>query len=123
MSTKCPQPCESSTFPLERCRSARMNALSSRTAKRLWRFLRARIYEAEQRRKDSEITASRRAQVGTGERAEKIRTYNFPQDRITDHRISSSFHGIQQVLDGGVDEIIEALGASERTALLEQALT
>ena len=85
--------------------------------------LRARIYEAEQRRKDSEITASRRAQVGTGERAEKIRTYNFPQDRITDHRISSSFHGIQQVLDGAVDEIIEALGASERTALLEQALT
>ena len=85
--------------------------------------LRARIYEAEQRRKDSEITAARRAQVGTGERAEKIRTYNFPQDRITDHRISSSFHGIQQVLDGGVDEIIEALGANERTSLLEQALT
>lgn len=85
--------------------------------------LRARLYEAEQRKQDSEITASRRAQVGTGERAEKIRTYNFPQDRITDHRISSSFHGIQQVLDGAVDEIIEALGANERTALLEQALT
>ncbi len=85
--------------------------------------LRARLYEAEQRRKDSEIAASRRAQVGAGERAEKIRTYNFPQDRITDHRISSSFHGIQQVLDGSVDEIIEALSANERTALLEHALT
>ena len=85
-------------------------------------ILRARLYEAEQRKQESEITQSRRAQVGTGDRAEKIRTYNVPQDRVTDHRIGVTFHGIQRVLDGDVDEIIEALAAMEQADLLEKVL-
>ena len=85
-------------------------------------ILRARLYEAEQRKRESEITQARRAQVGTGERAEKIRTYNFPQDRITDHRVGDTFHGIQRALDGDIDDIIEALGAREQASLLEKAL-
>ena len=85
-------------------------------------ILRARLFEAEQRKQDTEITEARRAQVGTGERAEKIRTYNFPQDRITDHRINRSFHGIPDVLAGELDEIIDALATNEEAALLEEAL-
>lgn len=85
-------------------------------------ILRARLFEAEQRKQDTQITEARRAQVGTGERAEKIRTYNFPQDRITDHRINRSFHGIPDVLAGELDEIINALATNEEAALLEEAL-
>ncbi len=85
-------------------------------------IMRARLYESEQRKHDQEISQARRAQVGTGERAEKIRTYNFPQDRITDHRISGTFHNIPRVLDGELDEIIDALAASDQASLLEKAL-
>ena len=85
-------------------------------------IIRARVYEAEQRKQESEITQSRRAQVGTGDRAEKIRTYNFPQDRITDHRIGTTFHGIPQVLDGDLDGIINSLISQEQSNLLEKAL-
>ncbi len=85
-------------------------------------ILRARLYEAEQRKQDSEITQARRAQVGKGERSEKIRTYNFPQDRITDHRIGVTFHGVPRVLDGEMDEIIDALSTREQAALLEEPL-
>jgi peptide chain release factor 1 len=85
-------------------------------------ILRARLYEAEQRKQESEITEARRAQVGTGDRSEKIRTYNFAQDRVTDHRIGDSFHGIQRVLDGDIDQIVEALIGREQAALLEAAL-
>ena len=86
-------------------------------------ILRARLYEAQQRKQESEISEARRAQVGTGERSEKMRTYNFPQDRITDHRINMSFHGIERALDGNIDEIIDALAANEQASLLESALT
>ena len=85
-------------------------------------ILRARLFEAEQRKQESEITQERRAQVGSGERAEKIRTYNFPQDRITDHRIGATFHSIQRVLDGYLDEILDALAAQEQAGLLEEVL-
>ena len=85
-------------------------------------ILRARLYEAEERKRESEIILARRAQVGTGDRAEKIRTYNFPQDRITDHQIDASFHGIQRFLDGGLDEIMDALASGEQASLLERAL-
>jgi len=83
-------------------------------------MLRARLFEAEQERHDAEISENRRSQVGTGERSEKIRTYNYPQDRITDHRISTSFHGIPRVMDGQLDEIIDTLVAWEQGRLLEK---
>ena len=84
-------------------------------------MLRARLFEAEQERHDAEISQSRRSQVGTAERSEKIRTYNYPQDRITDHRISSSFHGIPHIMDGaGLDDIIGSLIAWEQGKLLEE---
>ena len=84
-------------------------------------MLRARLYEAEQERHDAEISENRRSQVGHADRSEKIRTYNYPQDRITDHRISSSFHGIPNIMDGaGLDDIIGALIAWEQGRLLEE---
>ncbi|MCX7791407.1 MAG: PCRF domain-containing protein, partial [Chloroflexaceae bacterium] len=71
--------------------------------------LRARLYAREQEKKDRELGTSRLAQVGTGERAEKIRTYNFPQDRVTDHRIGQNFSNLPAILDGDLTRIIDAL--------------
>src|SRR5579884_1176099 len=71
--------------------------------------LRARLYDIEQSKRDQEIEASRRSQVGTGDRSEKIRTYNFPQDRLTDHRIGFNAHNLDGILDGALDDVIEAL--------------
>ena len=85
-------------------------------------MLRARIYDAEQERHNAEITQDRRAQVGGAERSEKIRTYNYPQDRITDHRINASFHGVARVMDGGLDDIIDRLTNWEQEQLLEAGL-
>ena len=85
-------------------------------------ILRARLYEQEQLRQEKEIIQSRRTQVGTGDRAEKIRTYNLPQDRITDHRIGKSFYGYQKYMDGFIDDIIDALTASEQARNLEEAM-
>ena len=85
-------------------------------------MLRARLFETKQRAQESEITQARRSQVGSGERAEKVRTYNFPQDRITDHRIGTTFHGIEGALGGDIDEIIDALASGEQASLLEQVL-
>ena len=77
--------------------------------------LRARLFDMERHKQSEEIDRQRRTQVGTGERAEKIRTYNFPQDRVTDHRINSTFHNLTKILSGDLDEIIEALLAAEQT--------
>jgi len=85
--------------------------------------LRARLLDFEQRKQSESMDKERRMQVGSGQRAEKIRTYNFPQNRVTDHRIGSSFHNLQQVLDGELDEIIEALSSKEQVEQLEAALT
>ncbi len=85
--------------------------------------LRARMLDLEQRKQSESIDKERRMQVGSGQRAEKIRTYNFPQNRVTDHRISSSFHNLQQILDGELDEIIEALISKEQVEQLEAVLT
>ena len=71
---------------------------------------------------EREIIQSRRTQVGTGDRAEKIRTYNLPQDRITDHRIGRNFFGYQKYMDGFMDDIIDALTAHEQSEMLEAAL-
>jgi peptide chain release factor 1 len=83
------------------------------------RVLRARIYEAERERQAAEQAAARSAQVGTGARAEKIRTYNFPENRVTDHRIKLTTHRLDQVLQGDLEEYTEALTADERRRALE----
>ena len=83
--------------------------------------LRARLYEMEIEKQQRAITESRRAQVGSGERSEKIRTYNFPQDRLTDHRIGLSVHNLPKILDGDLDPIIEALISADQTEKLMSA--
>src|SRR5436190_1683391 len=83
------------------------------------RVLRARLYEQELERQRAEIAADRRAQVGTGERSEKIRTYNFPQGRVTDHRVKVTSHDLEGVLAGSLDEFTESLAAEEKRARLE----
>ncbi|MCL2140058.1 MAG: peptide chain release factor 1 [Dehalococcoidia bacterium] len=84
--------------------------------------LRARLLEAKQVEHENEISSERRTQVGNAERAEKIRTYNFPQDRVTDHRIGISMHNLPKIMDGGLDELIDAVAASEQAKLLESEL-
>jgi len=84
--------------------------------------LKARLYDLKQRAHNAEITETRRAQIGSGERAEKIRTYNFPQDRITDHRIDMSFHNLPDIMNGNLDELIDALAIREQAQLLEASL-
>jgi len=73
------------------------------------KVLRARIYEAERERQEKEMAEERRSQVSTGDRSAKIRTYNFPQSRVTDHRIGMTLHGIEQVMGGDIDSLVDAL--------------
>ena len=80
------------------------------------RTLRARIVEAEREKQEAEIAQSRKAQVGTGERSEKIRTYNFPQNRVTDHRVGVTLHKLEMVMEGDLDEIIQALKTQQQQA-------
>lgn len=83
------------------------------------RILKARLYEAEMERQQAELTEDRRSQIGTGERSEKIRTYNFPQDRVTDHRVGLTVHNVHSVMDGHVGELMEALAAADRAERLK----
>jgi peptide chain release factor 1 len=86
-------------------------------------ILKARLYEAEERKKHDEEAADRRSQIGTGERSEKIRTYNYPQNRVTDHRINLSSYNLSGVLDGDIDEFIDELtlvDESEKLAMVEE---
>jgi peptide chain release factor 1 len=85
------------------------------------KVLRARLYEAKLAEQQAELAAERRAQVGTGERAEKIRTYNFPERRVTDHRVKLTVHNLEQVLGGELDELTAALQDAEKRARLEAA--
>jgi peptide chain release factor 1 len=73
------------------------------------KVLRARLYEAERERQEAEMAEQRRSQVSTGDRSAKIRTYNFPQSRVTDHRIGMTLHGIENVMNGELDDLIDAL--------------
>ena len=82
--------------------------------------LRSRLYEAEVEKQRAAIAADRKSQVGTGDRSERIRTYNFPQGRVTDHRIGLTLYRIDEIIDGDLDEIIDALTLAEQTALMEQ---
>ncbi len=84
------------------------------------RILRARLLQAEQERASAERADARRVQIGTGDRSEKIRTYNFPQSRVTDHRINLTAHNLSDVLAGQLDEIVEALREVERAAKLDE---
>ena len=83
------------------------------------RNLRARIMEAEREKQETEIAQQRKSQVGSGDRSEKIRTYNFPQNRVSDHRIGLTLHRLDQVLEGDLDEIIEALVAADQVVEAE----
>jgi len=82
------------------------------------RYLRARLFQKAQEERQAAEAASRKQQVGTGDRAEKIRTYNFPDNRVTDHRVKVTVHQMQNVLDGDIDEFVDALLAAERAAQL-----
>jgi peptide chain release factor 1 len=84
--------------------------------------LRAKLLEMEQRKQKEEITSQRRSQVGTADRAEKIRTYNFPQDRVTDHRIGLTLHNLPRIMEGDLDALIDALATSEQAKQLEEQL-
>jgi peptide chain release factor 1 len=87
------------------------------------KVLRARLYEMEMRKQHEAIAKERRGQVGTGERSEKIRTYNFPQSRITDHRINYTTHRLHDVLDGDTSEIIDQVIAFYTAEKLKDATT
>jgi peptide chain release factor 1 len=95
--------------------------LQNRT--RAMSILRARLYDVEQRRQESEIEEARRNQVGTGERSEKIRTYNFPQNRVTDHRINLTIHQLENVLEGDLAELVEALSLDDQARRLQAVNT
>jgi peptide chain release factor 1 len=82
------------------------------------RYLRARLFQKAQEERQAAEAAARKQQVGTGERAEKIRTYNFPDNRVTDHRVKLTVHQTQNVMDGDIDEFVDALLAAERAAQL-----
>jgi peptide chain release factor 1 len=83
------------------------------------RVLRARLYELERERQQAEQAAARRSQIGSGQRAEKVRTYNFPENRLTDHRVHLTVHRLDRILEGELDEFTDALAAEERRRALE----
>lgn len=85
------------------------------------KVLYARVYERERRAHDAAISADRRAQVGTGDRSERIRTYNFPQGRVTDHRIGLTLHRIDAIIDGDLDEIMDSLATNEQMSKLQES--
>ena len=85
------------------------------------RMLASKLYEIEQEKLNSEVTGMRRSQVGTGMRNERIRTYNFPQGRVTDHRIGLTLYKIDAIMDGAIDEIIDALATADQAEKLKNA--
>jgi len=87
---------------------------------RATRLLRARLYEMELERRRQERDQLRRSQIGTGERSEKIRTYNFPDRRVTDHRIGLTLHNLDEILEGDLQPFIDALTAEEQARAMEQ---
>ena len=85
------------------------------------KILRSRLFDLMQEQQHDEIASQRKSQVGTGDRSERIRTYNFPQGRVTDHRIGLTLHRLESVLDGDLDEIIDALQAADQAERLKAA--
>lgn len=84
------------------------------------RVLRTRLFEAEQEKQNAAIAAERRSQVGTGDRSERIRTYNFPENRVSDHRIKLTLYKLTDFMDGALDEVIEGLIAADRVRKMEE---
>ena len=82
------------------------------------KILRSRVYEEEQSKQHAEVAAQRKSQVGTGDRSERIRTYNFPQGRVTDHRIGLTLHKLEAILSGALDEVIDALITEDQSRKL-----
>ena len=82
------------------------------------RVLRSRLYEMQRKAHDNEIASKRRSMVGTGDRSERIRTYNFPESRISDHRIGLTIYKLDSFLNGALDEVIDALALADRTEQL-----
>ena len=82
------------------------------------RVLKSRLYEHYRAEQDAALASERRSQVGSGDRSERIRTYNFPQGRVTDHRIGLTLYRLEQFLDGDMDELIDALIVADRAAKL-----
>lgn len=83
------------------------------------RLLRSRLYEMEKQKQDAELASERKSQVGSGDRSEKIRTYNYPQGRITDHRIGLSIFQMEDFLNGNLDEMLDSLIAADRAERLK----
>ena len=83
------------------------------------RMLRTKLYEMEKQKQDNEISSARKSQVGSGDRSEKIRTYNYPQGRITDHRIGMSIYQMENFLNGDIDEMVDNLIAADRAERLK----
>jgi peptide chain release factor 1 len=81
--------------------------------------LRARLQDREEQKQQDKVSRDRRSQVGSGERAEKIRTYNFPQDRLTDHRTGQTMHNLPRILDGEIEELLSAVAAADQAQQLE----
>jgi peptide chain release factor 1 len=81
-------------------------------------LLRAKLYDLELQKKQDAESAERRSQIGTGDRSEKIRTYNFPQGRVTDHRINLTLYRLDKIMDGDIQEIIDACIAADQAAKL-----
>jgi peptide chain release factor 1 len=83
------------------------------------KVLRARLYEIEQEKQQKEVAQNRKSQVGTGDRSEKIRTYNFPQGRVTDHRIKLTLHRLDGILDGDIEEVVDSLITADQAEKLK----
>jgi peptide chain release factor 1 len=86
------------------------------------RVLKARLYDIERQKREAELSATRKGMIGSGDRSEKIRTYNFPQDRVTDHRIGLTVHNLPSVMDGNLDVIVEPLSAHFQAEKLREAV-
>ena len=95
-----------------------MKSHSLKTKTKALKVLRARLYELECQKKQDAESEARRSQIGTGDRSEKIRTYNFPQGRVTDHRIKYTSHRLENIMNGDIDEIINQCIAADQAAKL-----
>src|SRR5438132_11016095 len=85
------------------------------------KVLKARLYEIERLKREAELSATRKGMIGSGDRSEKIRTYNYPQDRVTDHRIGLTVHNLPDVMNGNLDVIVESLVANYKAEKLKEA--